>query len=315
MNCHAVQTELSAYLYGELDFASEEALETHLADCAFCQLALAREKAWHTTLNSEYRDVPLDLLSTARQNLRSSLTGESAPKPARASWRNWVGTFGFSPTRWSLQVAAASFLVFVGFAGARLIDSNSLPGASEANGTLAASVLGSSSRVRDIQSNGPNGVRLIVEQIREQEVNGSVEDGAIRQLLLNASRESNDPGIRVDSVEILNSQNGSDVRDALLYSIRHDANAAVRLKALEGLSRFPADRNTRDALKFVLQHDANPGVRSAAIDLLAPSGRTGITPDLANTLVEIMRGSPDDDYVHARCFEVLRTLNTSLDAY
>jgi hypothetical protein len=28
-----------------------------------------------------------------------------------------------------------------------------------------------------------------------------------------------------------------------------------------------------------------------------------------------MRASPDDDYVHARCFEVLRTLNTSFDTY
>jgi len=42
MTCHDVQLQLSLYLYGELNFASEEALENHLSECAFCQRALAR---------------------------------------------------------------------------------------------------------------------------------------------------------------------------------------------------------------------------------------------------------------------------------
>ena len=48
MTCTQVQQNLSLYLYGELDFAAEEAVETHIGGCAFCQLALAREKEWHT---------------------------------------------------------------------------------------------------------------------------------------------------------------------------------------------------------------------------------------------------------------------------
>jgi anti-sigma factor RsiW len=42
MNCQQVQTNLSLYLYGELEFAAEEELEKHLEGCSFCQLALAR---------------------------------------------------------------------------------------------------------------------------------------------------------------------------------------------------------------------------------------------------------------------------------
>ena len=38
MTCQEVQASLSLYLYGELDFAREEHLENHLAECAFCQL-------------------------------------------------------------------------------------------------------------------------------------------------------------------------------------------------------------------------------------------------------------------------------------
>ena len=44
MTCQDVQSSLSLYLYGELDFAQEEEVENHLADCAACQLSLAREK-------------------------------------------------------------------------------------------------------------------------------------------------------------------------------------------------------------------------------------------------------------------------------
>ena len=44
MTCAEVQAALSLYLYGELDFANEEAVESHIDECPFCQLALNREK-------------------------------------------------------------------------------------------------------------------------------------------------------------------------------------------------------------------------------------------------------------------------------
>ncbi len=59
MTCHQVQTNLSLFLYGDLDFATEDALEEHLAECPACQLALDREKAWHANLNAERADLPV----------------------------------------------------------------------------------------------------------------------------------------------------------------------------------------------------------------------------------------------------------------
>ncbi len=85
MTCQQVQVNLSLYLYGELEFAQEEELELHLADCSFCQMALAREKSWHTSLNAERQDVPLDLLSQSRRDLRLALQSEkttSSPRPS-----------------------------------------------------------------------------------------------------------------------------------------------------------------------------------------------------------------------------------------
>jgi hypothetical protein len=321
MTCHEVQTNLSLYLYGELDFAREEELEIHLGECAFCQRSLAREKTWHTSLNSGRRDVPLDLLANSRQELRSALGREAVRRPSAVPslmslWR-WRDPLAFLSTRWSAQVAMASFLLFAGFAIAKWIDKNGLPSGLQAVDTVNMGLINpATSRIRDIQSSGPDHVRLIVEQIRESEVTGSVDDEKVRALLLAAAKESNDPGIRVDSVEMLNSQSGADVRDALLYSVRHDTNAGVRLKALEGLRRFPSNAETRDALKFVLEHDENACVRSQAIDVLAPADRK-LDPasDLAGTLQDIIRSGRDDDYVHGRCVQALHGASASSGAY
>ena len=89
MTCHEVQASLSLYLYGELDFAREEHLENHLAECAFCQLTLAREKQWHTFTNSQVAEPPLDLLAECRQQLRPALARETAHPQFRRPWWRW----------------------------------------------------------------------------------------------------------------------------------------------------------------------------------------------------------------------------------
>ncbi|HEY3455340.1 MAG TPA: HEAT repeat domain-containing protein [Bryobacteraceae bacterium] len=316
MNCHVAQANLSAYLYGELDFAAEEDLEQHLNGCAFCQRALDSEKAWHTALNAERRDVPLDLLAHCRQELRSALSSEMKWSAVRPWWKRWFDGLDFATHRWSWQIAMASFLVFVGFAFARWVDRNGLSGGLKPEGVSFMSMLNPGSHIRDIQPDDAGNVRITLEQVRQGEVTGSVTDENVRRLLLAATRESADPGIRVYSVEILTNQGGSDVRDALLNSVLHDPNAAVRLKAIEGLQRFAADSASRSALRYVLEHDSNPGVRSQAIEILAPrQGPVTLTPELANTLQDVVRSADSDDYVRTRCLELLREVNAPVDVY
>lgn len=316
MNCHDAQADLSSYLYGELDFASEENLEAHLNGCAFCQRALESEKAWHTALNAERRDVPLDLLARCRQELRSAFSSEVRLSAVSPWWRRWLDGLDFSSHRWSWQVALASFLLFVGFTFARWVDRNGLPGGVGRGDLSMMGVLSPAAHIRDIQPDDAGNVRITVEQVRQGQVTGSAADENVRRLLLAATRESADPGIRVYSVEILTSQGGDDVRDALLNSVLHDPNAAVRLKAIEGLQRFSADAGSRSALRYVLEHDDNPGVRSQAIEILAPrDGRLALTPELAGTLQDVVRSADSDDYVRTRCLEVLRQINAPVDVY
>jgi hypothetical protein len=316
MTCQQVQMNVSLYLYGELDFAQEEQLEQHLSECALCQRTLAREKAWHSTVNSEREDVPFDLLSQCRRELRNAISSPEVKKESRASFWNWLQPLGVSTTRWSMRVALASFLFIVGFGAARWMDRNSVPGF-PIEPTSQMGFLGSSTtRIRDIQPGENDRVRIIFDQVRPQEITGRVEDGDVRQLLLAAIKDPTDPSIRVDSLDILKNQDGRDVRDALLYTVRHDNNAAVRFKALEGLRRFAGDQVSRDTLKFVLEHDDNPSVRSEAIDVLVPANQpVQLNPDMVGILQQIVASEREDDYIRMRSLRLLREMKVSLDVY
>ena len=167
--------------------------------------------------------------------------------------------------------------------------------------------------VRDIQPAGPNDVRIFFDRVQQQEVTGNVNDDAIRQLLLAAMQDPTDPGIRVNSVELLQHQTGSDIRDALLNTVKNDPNAAVRIQALEGLRQFTNDAPIRQAVEYVLKHDSNPDVRSEAINILVPADQVvGITPDILTTLQDIMHSAGEDDYVRSRSIQVLRAVNASV---
>ncbi len=313
MTCHDVQLRFSLYLYGELDFASEEAVESHLSGCAFCQQALAREKTWHTSATSEQRDISLDFLAKCRQDLRNAITAESAAgNPIRKRTWSWPAALRISATPWSYQLAAASFLVFLGFAGSRFLEHyRSLPDLAISQ----AGLVNPSTHIRDIQPDGSGHVRILLDQTNQREVVGSPNDQNVRQWLLVAIQDPSDPGIRVDSVEMLGQQSGADVRDALLGRIEHDPNAAVRLKALEAVGQFSDDPATRAVLRSVLEHDSDPAVRSEAIDVLAPVNQPPqLSPELANTLQNLAR-SENDDYVRERCLQLLHSINAPMDTY
>ena len=315
MTCQQVQLKLSLYLYGELDFAQEEELERHLEQCAWCERALAREKTWHTSVNAESLDMPLDLLAGCREDLRNAVRLRNSAGKWKRILESWPERLGFSASSWSFRIAMASFLVFIGFSLGQFVRAPGrfapLPGVSEM-GLLNPYT----SRIRDIQAGGDGQVRIIFDQVRERQLVGQADSAEVRKLLLSAAKDAADPGLQVDSVNILKDQDGDDVRDVLLDVVRHDANAGVRLKALEALRRYSDDSATRQGVVFVLEHDDNPGVRSQAIDMLAPlSGRVGFSPELANTLEEVIRSEQNDDYVHMRCLQVLQEMGAVSNVY
>jgi hypothetical protein len=133
----------------------------------------------------------------------------------------------------------------------------------------------------------------------------------IRALLLRATRESTDPGVRVGTMDLLKTQSGSEeVRGALLYALRNDPNAGVRLKALEALRPSAGQEDTRRVLAEVLLKDENPGVRTQAVDLLTQKE----APELVGLLQEIM-SREDNQYVRMKVQRALADMNASAETF
>jgi hypothetical protein len=318
MICQQVQSNLSLYLYGELDFAPEEAVEEHLLECAFCQQALAREKSWHATVNSGQVSVPLNLLAKCRQELRDNVA-KSAKLPGEASfsWRRWWDGFHLISTAWPARVAAAILLMVSGFGAGRWADQAGFSGkVHRLSEPLTSDAVAPFIRVRNIEPSENGRVRVVVERVEPQELTGPASNEDIRRVLLAATKDSADPALRVDSLDYLRGQTGDDVRDALLTCVRTDRNAAVRLKALDALRTFSKDPVTRRTLVDVLKRDDNAGVRAEAIDvLLPPAPQIEVTPDLVRVLQQLSDERQENDYVRQRCLQALQTTHNAATVY
>ena len=83
----------------------------------------------------------------------------------------------------------------------------------------------------------------------------------------------------------------------------------MRLKALEGLASFSSsDETVRKALTQALLTDANPAVRIQAIDLLTKDRDEA----LVGVLQDIVR-TEDNNYVRLKCRDALRQMNASVN--
>ena len=134
------------------------------------------------------------------------------------------------------------------------------------------------SRVRYVEPAADGRIHIVVDETRQRVVSGLVDDQQIRGLLLAAAKDPSDPGLRAETVEILNTQaQSADVRDALIFAVQHDVNAGVRLRALEGLKPFALQPEVRTALTQVLLIGFESGSADAGDRLIdrRNTGRSG----------------------------------------
>ncbi len=300
MSCDSVKSALSLFLYGELSFEEEEAVHGHLEACESCRKALEREEALHGALDRAGMDPPAGLLTECRLKLRESLGERSARRGWLGRLWDWTGR-PISPAL--LRPAGALALVALGFLTARL-----LPTATTRVPAQKAPV---STQVRYLEPEPSGGVRIVVDETRERVFSGGLGEAPIQRLLLQAAQNPVDPGLRLDSLDILRAQSGSPaVRGALVEALRSDPNAGVRLKAIEGLKPYGADPQVRSVLAKVLLSDDNVGVRAQAIDLLVAHNGTAIV----GVLQELME-KERDGYIRQRCQQALEAMNASMEAF
>lgn len=294
MTCDQVKENLSLYLYGELNHEQEESIEKHTFQCAECAAALDAERMMHGALDTSAEAPPPALLSSCRRELFDSLESRRAAAKLTVGdrIRSWFAMPVWKPV-------AAFGLLAAGFLGGRVVPVQNVAAAPVAT------------RVRFLEPDGTGKVNILLEETRERRVSGELSDDGIRRLVLTAAQDQGDPGLRVESMDLLRRESSaSEVRRALMAALVSDPNAGVRLKALDGLRQHSADPEVQRALSQVLMRDDNPGLRAQAIDLLVEHRRK----DMVGVLQRLMQRE-ENDYVRLRTQRVLAEMNASVDAF
>jgi anti-sigma factor RsiW len=290
MHCEMAQEQIVTAAYDELGDEQRLALEQHLASCAEC----AREREQVLALQAladAYPALEPDANLIVRSRLRLEAALDALPP------RRWYERLGqrlvnnFAGLQ-AVPVAACLLLaVGVGsglLGGYRLAAVHAvLPAAPQTakaaqaqsqtveQASAPTEVASISSIVSKPESHR---VEVLYNRLVPQQIEGSLDDPAIRQLLMLASKNAGSAGVRGDSMDLLAAEckvghncSSQGIRDALLVALRTDKNAGVREKALHGLEPYVAeDVRVRNAVLEALLNDGDPKIRTVAINLLAP---------------------------------------------
>ena len=290
MNCELAHERIVTAAYGELPDEQIHELERHMAGCPECQterdqlLALKVLAEAHPVL-----EPAPNLVARSRQRLAEALDALPPKRWYERLSQRMTNNFA------SIQAApVAACLLLVAGAGAGTLGGYEYAQTRAAHAAAAmqaasvkqtldgqqapaaqAEIASISSIVREPNSEM---VEVRYNQVVPQRMEGSLDDPAIRQLLMLASENSASAGVRDDSVGLLaaecragHSCQAAGIRDALMVALRYDKNAGVRQKALEGLEPYVAeDVRVRHAVLEALLNDSDPRIRTAAVSILEP---------------------------------------------
>ena len=307
MNCEWVKANVTLYVYEELADDARYELEQHVERCAGCAAEVKAMRGLRDVMAAAPVEEPSpNLLAGSRLRLQEAL--ESTEQ--HGAWRRWV----FEPALWLRQVrfapALAAVILMAGFAGgvgATYKMMSGHPGPVVKGPDKAGVMQGSIAGIQTItQETGTNKVRIKYDTLVPQSVEGSLDDQRVQQLLLFAARNNNNPGLRMDSIDLLTQKpEDARVREALTFSLRYDSNPGVRIKALETLGPYvPADITVRDAVLEALVNDSNPGVRADALHLLRPV-RADAT---VRAVLEHLARSDKDEYIRTESRQTLASM-------
>jgi hypothetical protein len=276
MRCEWVQQNIVLFVYDELPDDARFELEQHVSRCTTCAAELESARKFRTDFSRGSVPEPSpNFLAASRMKLQEALEG--------AEQGAWWHRLVFDPVMWLQQIrfapALAAAIFMVGFAGGigatyKMVKGGVTDGNPPAVATPGQASVGLSvGAIQSVsQQPGSNLVTVKYDAVSPQVRTGSLNDPNIQQLLLYAARNNFNPGVRMDSVDLLKQQpNDTHVREALIYALRYDSNTGVRLKALDGLGPYVKDDvQVRDAVLESLMSDANPGIRVEALRLLQP---------------------------------------------
>ena len=284
MNCELAHERIVTAAYGELPDEQMHELERHMTGCPDCHSDREQLLALKVLADAHPMvEPPANLVARSRMRLEEALDALPPKRWYERLTQRMTNNFA------SLQAApvAACLLLVVG-AGAGILGGYEYAVAHTANVSARTQALApkpaipAAAEITNISSivRQPNSeiVEVRYNQVVPQQMEGSLDDPKIRELLMVASEDSTSSDVRDDSVGLLaaecragHSCQAAGIRDALMVVLRYDKNAGVRLKALDGLEPYvAADTRVRDAVLEALLNDTDPRIRTEAVNILEP---------------------------------------------
>jgi anti-sigma factor RsiW len=281
MNCELAQERMVTAAYGELPDEQAHKLEQHLIDCPDCRAKREQLRALKVLADAyPVEEPPANLIARSRMRLEEALDA----MPPKRWYERLNQRIGNSIASLQAAPVAACLLLAVGV-GAGSLGGYELAqkrAARNAAAQMQTPQMVASAEIANISGivRQPNSdvVEVRYNQVVPQRIQGSLNDPAIRQLLMLASENSASTGVRDDSVGLLaaecragHSCQATGIRDALMVALRYDKNVGVREKALKGLEPYVAqDMRVRDAVLEAIMNDSDPRIRRASIEMIEP---------------------------------------------
>jgi hypothetical protein len=319
MNCEVAYERIVTAAYSELPDHEAHELEQHLEGCPACQTEREQVIALQVLAGAlPVIEPDANLVARARLRLEESLDVLPPPRwdeRILQRLRNGFATLQTAPIAALLVLAIG---VGAGsYGGFRLaehratsappVESAAVPVTAPANVQPVTEDSDTDfSNIANVSSisRKPNSemVDVAYNQLVPRQITGSLDDPAIRQLLMLATSNQASARVRGDSVSLLASEckighscQASGIRDALIVALRYDVSPDVREKALAGLQPYvEEDVRVRDAVLEALMNDTDPRIRSTSISLLAPVEADTSVRQVLNTV------STSDENPHIR---------------
>lgn len=316
MNKEKLQELLQLYVMNELDNEEKEIVENHLMESDEYKREYEELKKFYSAI-SETKPEALsdDKLNEFRSELLNKVELEKNKESFSAKFVDTIKQLFFG--NYAPAYAMAVTLLF-GFLLGYMIFNNSTPQFSPNQAEVDLDAIDQNNvSVANVSFQNPfnnqDEIEIKFDAIKPVTFKGNINDPRVQRLLAAALTNSDNPGVRIRTVNTLSSSSSEatlqdpKIKSALINALKTDENDGVRREALNALMKFPFAEDIRDAFLFVLANDTNPGLKIGAINSLAQMKYEGrsIDNELRN-VIENELNSDDENYIRLKAASLIQ---------
>lgn len=267
---------IQLYLYEELDLENKIKFEHHIKNCNECMHELESfKKLFSDITNDANASINPELLSEARIELRGKLRTQRNQNSVLKNSFNSLYEFVTKP----LGLAVSGFtILFVGILVGFLFFKSPTLQSNETDPVNDEQI-----KISNINFTDPDPsdgeVEFTFDAVKPGHFKGNISDPKMQQLLTYAVLNEQNPGTRLNSINVINATQtkfvDDEIKSTLITVLKYDGNPGVRRVALKSLNKIPIDTEIKNAFIYVLLNDTSAGIRIEAINSLVDAANKG----------------------------------------